>query len=185
MLVIAGVVSMVALAGCTPAPPEPLPIPTSATASTPSATPTPEYTPGVDPDADVAAAIATYEAYVEASNNLVVSDRDTWDPVLDLLLDEIKASSLATYEQMAARGEYFDGSATILSADKEETLGTVVRIHVCTDFSEAFIRDQHGDLVGGVTDYGPLSMNVVLRAEGDSNFGWKIGYFGESERPCS
>lgn len=185
MLVIAGVVSMVALAGCTPAPSEPLPIPTSATASTPSATPTPAYTPGVDPDADVAAAIAAYEAYVEASNNLVVSDRDTWDPVLDLLLDDYRASSLAIYEEMAANGESFQGEAVILSTEANGVQASILRLHVCTDFSQVLVLNRDGAVIAKPPGDGIRSMNVVLEPVEGSDSLWHIGFFGESTVPCS
>lgn len=184
MLVIAGVVSMVALAGCTPAPPEPLPIPTSATASTPSATPTPEYTPGVDPDADVAAAIATYEAYVEASNNLVVSDRDTWDPVLDRLAEPYRSGSLEGYEELASVGEYFDGSAIVLSTKAVEVQPTIIVLHVCTDFTARILRDTEGQQIGADDDYLVKSMSVVFQADAAGELGWLIYHFATSELPC-
>ncbi|MBV0893968.1 hypothetical protein [Microbacterium sp. NC79] len=180
MVAVGGIASMLALAGCTSTPDEPLPVPTSAPSTTP-----PEYTPGLDAEADVEAAIKTYEAYVEASNNLVIADRETWDPVLELLLEDYKASSITTYEGMAERGEVLEGEATIVSAELDEALGTVLRIHVCTDFSEALIRNADGTLIGSVEDYGVQSMNVVLQADGTAQYSWRIGFFGESDRPCS
>ena len=184
-LTVAGVVSMLALAGCAGDPEEPIHVPTSAQTTAPSPTPTPEYTPGLDPEADVQAAIETYEAYVKASNELVLADRATWDPVLELLLDDYRASSLATYEEMAGRGEAFEGDAVILSAEADEVAGTALRIHVCTDFSDALIFDKTGSLIGERSDYGVQSMNVVMQANESVPTGWKIGFFGESDRPCS
>lgn len=177
---VVGVALLIALAGCTSTPDEPLPVPTSAS----STTPTPEYTPGLDPEADVEAAIKTYEAYVEASNELVIADRETWEPVLDLLLEDYKASSLATYEEMADRGEAFDGEASVLLAEADEVAGTALRLHVCTDFSQRVVRDGDGALVGEQGDYGTRSMNVVMQATPNVEHGWLIGFFGESERPC-
>ncbi|GAA2532580.1 hypothetical protein GCM10009860_10640 [Microbacterium mitrae] len=174
LLALLGMTVLMALAGCVGEPPEQRPV----------VTPTPAYTPGVDPEADVAAAIETYEAYVEASNNLVLADRETWDPVLDLLLEDYRKSSVLSYEQMAENGEVFDGPGKIVSAELEQAYGTVLRIHVCTDFSAALIRDAHGDLIGDISEYGVLSMNVVLQAAEPSPHGWKIGYFGMSDRPC-
>lgn len=181
MVAVGGIASMLALAGCTSTPDEPLPVPTSA----PSTTPTPDYTPGLDAEADVEAAIKTYEAYVEASNNLVIADRETWDPVLELLLEDYKASSITTYEEMTSRGEEFQGEAVILLAEADEVAGTALRLHVCTDFSENFIVDANGAIVGERPDYRTRSMNVVLQANAEGPYAWKIGFFGESEEPCS
>lgn len=178
---VVGVALLFALAGCTSTPDEPLPVPTSA----PTTTPTPEYTPGLDPEADVEAAIKTYEAYVEASNELVIADRETWEPVLDLLMEDYKASSIATYEAMAERGEVIDGDSEILLAEADEVAGTALRLHVCTDFSRMVLRDSNGILVGAEPDYGVRSMNVVLEADDEAEHGWRIGFFGESERSCT
>ncbi|GAA2532573.1 hypothetical protein GCM10009860_10630 [Microbacterium mitrae] len=185
MLVIAGVVSMVALAGCTPAPSEPLPIPTSATTSTPSATPTPEYTPGVDPDADVAAAISTYEAYVEANNDVELSDSETWDSVLALLADPYLSDSISSYEELAAAGYKFEGDAQIVSAVATKVQSTIVNLHVCTDFAETMTLDSNGVLIGSAEDYAVKSMNVILQSNDGVQFGWAIVHIGWSDLTCS
>ena len=179
---VAALASLLVLAGCSgeSAPPEISPVTLTTTDS-----PNPGYTPGLDPEADVAAAIKTHEAYVEASNRLDVSDRETWDPVLDLLLDDYRASSVAIYEQMAADGESFNGSARILSAEPGEVYANILRLHVCTDFSELLLLDRSGTMIGKPTDYTVRSLNVVLEPVDDVNFPWRIGTFGESDEPCS
>lgn len=180
MVAVGGIASMLALAGCTSTPDEPLPVPTSA----PSTTPTPEYTPGLDAEADVEAAIKTYEAYVEASNNLVIADRETWDPVLELLLDDYKASSITTYEDMLANGESFTGTARVLSTEADGVEKDVLRLHVCTDFSDVFVLDRNGLVVGEPEGDGIRSMNVVFEPVTEGTARWSIGYFGKSDRPC-
>lgn len=174
LLALLGMTVLIALAGCVGEPPEQRPV----------VTPTPAYTPGVDPEADVAAAIETYEAYVEASNNLVLADRETWDPVLDLLLEDYRASSLAIYEEMAENGEAFRGEARILSAVENGVQSSMIRLHVCTDFSAVVVLDSSGTLIARPVGDGIRSMNVVLEPVQGGEARWHIGFFGESDRPC-
>lgn len=176
MLVIAGVVSMVALAGCTPAPPEPLPIPTSATASTPSATPSPAYTPGVDPDADVAAAIATYEAYVAAENGVVIADRETWDPLLDLLVGEMRDGTLDTLTTMAAEGTRLTGAAVILSAVLAGQDTERVVLDVCVDIGGTDIVGADGVSLVSPTREPVSAMRVRVVPVGSDSEQWKVDY---------
>ncbi len=182
MVAVVGVVSLLALAGCTDAPEEPLPIPTSSKTAEP--TPTPEYTPGVDPEADVAAAIKTYEAYVEASNELVLAERATWDPVLDLLAEPYRSESVTNYEGLAESGLSLEGDARVLSTLAAETQPTIIVLAVCTDFSQTRTRDSDGQQVGEDSGYAVRAMNVVFQTDESSDFGWLIYHFGESDAAC-
>lgn len=175
---------MLALAGCAGDPEEPIPVPTSAQTTAPSPTPTPQYTPGLDPEADVQAAIETYEAYVKASNELVLADRATWDPVLELLAEPYRSESVIGYEQLAADGREFEGAALISDISSVEVQPTIVTLHACTDFSERRIHESDGTQVGDDSDYFLKSMNIVLQAEQSSASGWLIAHFGWSELSC-
>ena len=147
--------------------------------------PNPGYTPGLDPEADVAAAIETYEAYVEASNRIDVSDRETWDPVLDLLAEPYRSGSLSGYAELSEVGQYFDGSAKILSAEPTEVQATIIVLHECTDFSTRFLRGADGEQIGNAADYGVRSMHVVFQADMAQELGWLIYHFAQSDLSCA
>ena len=173
MVAVVGVVSLLALAGCTDAPEEPLPIPTSSKTAEP--TPTPEYTPGVDPEADVAAAIKTYEAYVEAENGLVVSDRSTWDPYLDLLVGEMRDGTLARLTAMAEDGTSLSGETRILSTSLFGQDAQRVVLDVCLDIGDTDIVGKDGlSLVSADRD--PISAMRVRVVPGDDTSSWNVDY---------
>ncbi len=173
MVAVVGVVSLLALAGCTDAPEEPLPIPTSSKTAEP--TPTPEYTPGLDPEADVAAAIKTYEAYVAAGNNVVVADEATWAPVLSLTTGGLRDATEASFEDMRANGRDLKGAAQIASADLAGRESGIIVLDTCLDVSNTDVVAS-----GGVSvldpDRSPVSSLRVRFVLGEDAASWLLDH---------
>ena len=183
VLTFIAVASVMAISGCADAPDSSRPISTSTLKADP--TPTPQVSHGLETHAGtVNAAIETYEAYVSASDDLVIAERATWDAVLDLLADPYLSGSLATYDEFAASGYRFEGEARIVSAVPTKIQQTIVNLHVCTDFSETRMLDSAGNPIGTADDYVIKSMNVILQADDEALLGWKIVHFGYSDLIC-
>lgn len=126
-----GAAVMLSLAGCT----------------TPQPTPTP--TPAFANDEEAfAAAEATYRAYVDALNQVDLSDPETFEAVYDLTTGEANAGARKTFSQMHADGWVVSGSTGIQlvepSAVQPDTAVTV-SLDVCLDVSEVTLVDQQGD----------------------------------------
>lgn len=127
-----GAVLIVALAGCTPEPPEPTPTSTSAFASEAEA---------------FAAAEETYRAYVDALNEVDLSDPETFEPVYDLTTGELNASDRKSFSQWHSDEYSKVGDATILSIDMDSVdlaSKSQVVAHACLDISTVDIVDAAG-----------------------------------------
>lgn len=182
VLLAMGVAPLLMLAGCASPPSGP----TSNATSTPSATPTPAYTPGVDPDADVAAAIAAYEAYVEAENQVAIADRSTWDPLLDLIVGEMRDGTLETLMSMAEDGTTLTGGALILSAAVAGQDSERVVLDVCLDIGGTDIVGADGASLVSPTRLPISAMRVRVVPVVAAEVMWKIDYiiFREDGPEC-
>lgn len=182
LLAAVGVTTLLVFDGCTSPPPGP----TSNATSTPSATPTPAYTPGVDPDADVAAAIAAYEAYVEAENQVAIADRSTWDPLLDLIVGEMRDGTLETLMSMAEDGTTLTGGALILSAAVAGQDSERVVLDVCLDIGSTDIVGADGASLVSPTRLPISAMRVRVVPVVAAEVMWKIDYiiFREDGPEC-
>lgn len=93
-----------------------------------------------------AAAEATYRAYVDALNDVDLSDPETFEPVFALTTGEANAGARKSFSQMHADGWVVSGESSIplLSARTWDPAGNVVTFDVCLDVSEVALIDAAG-----------------------------------------
>ena len=121
---------IVALAGCTPEPPEPTPTPTSAFASEAEA---------------FAAAEETYRAYVEALNARHADPTARPQPT-DFLIGEALEAELDTEQLLKEQGRSIVGPARATdfrAVDAEADLSTVTAV-ICLDVADSRLLDEEG-----------------------------------------
>lgn len=139
---------VLALAGCTtPEPPEP--------------TPTPAFS---SEEEAFAAAEATYRAYVDALNQVDLSDPETFEPVYELTTGEANAGARETFSQMNADGWTVDGPTVIdvLEPGKSEPGYDSVELDVCLNVSQVTLIDSEGQSVVASDRRDVQSMRVTL-----------------------
>ena len=125
-----GALLVLALAGCTtPEPTDPTPTPTSAFASEEEA---------------FAAAEATYRAYVDALNEVDLSDPETFEPVYALTTGEANANERKSLSQMHADGWTVNGATVFASFFGESFADESVTAVVCSDVGAVDVVDTDG-----------------------------------------
>lgn len=171
------------LSGCAGAEEDPLRVPTKTTAQTPEPTvtltpiPSPSTTPGEDPEADVAAAIETYEAYVDASNNVDVTQETTWQPMLNLLANKLKSSTEGSLSELATAGTQLTGDTKILLAELAGQDANRVVLDVCIDISGTDAIDKNGNSLVDKNREPISPMRVRVIPVGDASSAvWKIDH---------
>ncbi len=124
-----GAAVMLSLAGCTTPPPTPTPTPAFAS----------------DEEA-FAAAEATYRAYVDALNQVDLSDPETFEAVYDLTTGEANADDRKTLTAFHADGVSLTGASVITFLEPvNDAAGTDdVRLAVCLDVSTVDLLDEQG-----------------------------------------
>ncbi len=150
-----GAVLVLGLAGCgTPEPAEPTP------------------TPAFSSEAEAfAAAEETYRAYVEALNQVDLSDPNTFEPVYELTTGDLNASERKNLSRMSADEWTVNGTTVITRIDrlKIDPSTSEVQLGACADVSAVELRDAAGNSV--VTgDRPPIqSVRVTLEIEPPGN----------------
>src|SRR6478735_4515131 len=121
---------VLALTGCTtPEPPEP--------------TPTPAFS---SEEEAFAAAEETYRAYVDALNQVDLSDPETFEEVYAWTTGELNASDRKGLSTYHADGASVDGDSSVLLIAPPPG-GSVLEgdgIAVCLDVSDVMVTDAHG-----------------------------------------
>ena len=127
----AGAVLVVALAGCgTPEPSKP--------------TPTPVFS---SEEEAFAAAEETYRAYVDALNQVDLSDPNTFEPIYDLTTGDANAGARKTFSRMHAEGLIVSGPTVAAVVEPRQMGGgdpISVELAVCLDVSEVTVTDAAG-----------------------------------------
>lgn len=102
-------------------------------------TPTPESTPtptGFASEAEAfAAAEATYRAYIDALNNVDLSDPATFEPVYELTAGDFNAASRESLSQLHAEGASFQGQRSYFNPEALTWSATDATLAVCLDVS--------------------------------------------------
>ncbi|WP_251449515.1 hypothetical protein [Microbacterium sp. Marseille-Q6648] len=117
------------------------------------ATPDPVETPPAfaSEEEAFAAAEETYRAYVDAVNEVDLSDPSSFDPVFELTTGELNASDRRSFSDWHAEGYVKSGAASVVevrSVGVNESY-TSVTIDVCYDVSQVKVVDENGaSLVG-------------------------------------
>jgi hypothetical protein len=159
-----GALLMLTLAGCTtPEPTDPTPTPTSAFASEEEA---------------FAAAEATYRAYVDALNDVDLSDPETFEAVYEWTTGELNASDRKSYSQWHSDDYTKVGEAVIVSIEPQAMNTDVespeVDAHVCLDISAVDIRDGEGASVVAADRPDIQSLRIKFLESDGSAFGLRI-----------
>lgn len=167
---IAGLLA-VALAGCTPSsPPEP--------------TPTPAF---ASDDEAFAAAEATYRAYVDALNQVDLSDPRTFEAVYDWTTGEANAGARTTFTEMHADGWVVVGTTTLRSMERSDQQfdPNSVGLDICLDVSEVSVFDSYGDSVVAA-DRRDLQPMLIRFDPADTSTGLAIAMIDgrEDGAPC-
>lgn len=119
---------VLALTGCTtPEPPEP--------------TPTPAFS---SEEEAFAAAEATYRAYVDALNQVDLSDPETFEPVYELTTGEANANERESLSQMHADGWKVDGATVVTAFAGDSYSDGSIDALVCSDVSAVDVHDATG-----------------------------------------
>lgn len=148
----------VVMSGCTGSP-----------APTPS-TPTP-----LTEEQAFAAAEETYRAYVDALNQVDLSDPETFEPVYALTTGEANADFRKSFSQMSADGWTVDGVSVPTVVEPGEATSTSASLLICIDVSAVTVVDHHGQsqVHADRRDVQPMT----IRLEGHSSESWKIAKF--------
>ncbi|MBW9108808.1 hypothetical protein [Microbacterium ureisolvens] len=158
-----------ALAGCTT--PEPEPTPTSAFSSE---------------DEAFAAAEETYRAYVDALNQVDLSDPETFEAVYSWTTADASAGERRSLSTMHADGWTVTGQTVVQSVELEsiETEPGAVRIAVCSDVSAVDVIDESGSSVVAA-DRPPIqSSSVTLTSATHSPTGLLISAIEGGGHEC-
>lgn len=101
--------------------------------TTPSPEPTPTPTGFASEAEAFAAAEATYRAYIDALNQVDLSDPATFEPVYELTAGEFNAASRESLSQLHAEGAVFEGQRAYFNAEALTWSATDVTLAVCLD----------------------------------------------------
>lgn len=142
----------------------------------------PTPTPSFSSDEDAfAAAEATYRAYVDALNQVDLSDPATFEPVYAWTTGEANANERKSLSQMSADGWEVEGATTIIAVAATPTPRTIT---ACTDVSQIDVRDAEGNSV--VSDSRPQfqSVQVTLEPDETSTTGLLVARIEGSDQAC-
>jgi len=125
---VAAIAAVILLVGCTPEP-EPTPSPT-----------------GFASEAEAfAAAEETYRAYVDAGNQVDLTDPSTFEALFAWSTGELNELDRRAYSEYHAEQATMSGDATIIRAEPQmRNEGGVVNLNVCLDVSEVFFFNADG-----------------------------------------
>lgn len=127
---VAAIAAVVMLAGCSPDP-EPIPTPT-----------------GFASEAEAfAAAEETYRAYVEAGNEVDLSDPGTFEPLFAWTTGELNELDRESLSGLHADGVTIDGEPNIvdIQLDHWDVEAQSVHLHTCQDVSDVEVLDASGN----------------------------------------
>lgn len=156
-----GTALVLALSGCTT--PEPAaPTPTAAFASEEEA---------------FAAAEETYRAYVDALNQVDLSDPETFEDVYAWTTGEAKADFRKSFSGMHADGLTVSGDSTVTVVETLEfdpADPNSIKLATCLDVSEVKVVDPAGQSVVDPQRTPIQSLTVVMTADSGAEYGWKM-----------
>lgn len=140
-------------------------------------TPTPESTPtptGFASEAEAfAAAEATYRAYIDALNNVDLSDPATFEPFYGLTSGDLNASDRETFSGYHAEGFSKTGEVEVTQVAGADWLEPIATLQVCYDVSKVEIVDAKGTSL--VTDRRPDVQPLDVMVDVEQNKVTKIG----------
>ncbi|MGC5223045.1 hypothetical protein ACPW96_10655 [Micromonospora sp. DT81.3] len=136
-----------------------------------------ETTPAfVSEDEAFAAAEETYRAYVDAVNQVDLSDPETFEPVFALTTGEANAAARESFSQMHADGWAVAGDSipTVIEDGAQEGLPDSLQLSICLVVSDVRVLDSEGASVVS-DDRGDVhSMTIHLDASRSAPDGWLV-----------
>ncbi|MCR2819110.1 hypothetical protein NQ166_09755 [Microbacterium sp. zg.Y1090] len=176
--VVAAVGAAVIVALLTACTPEPQPAPT----------PTPTSTAFASEADAFAAAEETYRAYVDALNQVDLSDPATFEAVYAWTTGEANAASRQSFSQMHAEGLTVGGvsTPTVVEARSSEDAPDGVEVAVCVDVSQVTLVNPSNESVVAPDRRDVQSLLLDLEV-GETPTGWSISLISgrEGEPACS
>ncbi|MDL5350042.1 hypothetical protein [Microbacterium sp. zg-YB36] len=135
-----------------------------------------------------AAAEETYRSYVDALNQVDLSDPDTFEPVFAWTSGEANANERETLSQMHAEGWEVSGltQAPVVELGRVE-LPSSVELLVCQDVSDVDIVDTRGNSQVSPGRPGIQSMSILLDSSRSTATGLAISKISgrEGDPPCA
>lgn len=123
--------------------------------------PPPGPTPGFTSKAEAfAAAEKTYRAYVDALNEVDLSDPETFEAVYAWTTGEANAEARTTFTRMHADGWVVEGQSEPTVIDLHTDTVRKVRLAICLDVSGVKLTDDSGRSV--VTDDRPAVQSMLV-----------------------
>lgn len=154
--------SVIALTGCLGSTPEPAPTPTAVFSSEEEA---------------FAAAEETYRAYVEALNDVDLTEPSTFEPLFAWTTGTLNSETRKTFSEMHADGWVVDGTTLLPLVKPTMADGgdfSVVEVAVCQDVSGVSVVDAEGRSVVSADRPGVQSMLATLVEAPESPTGYLI-----------
>lgn len=149
---------VLALGGCaTPEPEEP--------------TPTPVFS---SEEAAFAAAEETYRAYVDALNQVDLSDPETFEAVYDWTTGEANASDRKSLSGLHADGVTLTGSSVITALEPIGAVNDDLTLAACVDIATVDLLDADGNSVVDADRPDTQRTTITLRADSDAPYGFLV-----------
>ena len=141
--------------------------------TTPSPEPTPTPTGFASEAEAFAAAEATYRAYIDALNQVDLSDPATFEPFFGLTNGELNASDRETFSGYHADSVTKTGEVKVTHVSGASWSDPVATLQVCYDVSDVEIVDSNGESL--VTDRRPDVQSLDVLVDVKQNKVTKIG----------
>ncbi|MEO2132610.1 MAG: hypothetical protein ABGX78_15490 [Microbacterium sp.] len=145
-IVVAAMLGVGALAGCGPSDPAPTPTPTGFASE----------------EEAFAAAEATYRAYVDALNQVDLSDPSTFEEVYRWTTDDANAEARESFSQMHADGWTVSGQTGYDSLRLVDIESTPIMVEVCLDVTDVDVLDESGQSIVPATRLDRQAVSVDL-----------------------
>jgi len=145
-------------------------------ACVPTPAPTPTTTGFASEEEAFAAAEATYRAYVDALNDVDLSDPATFEPLYTLTTGDANEAARVTFSQMHADGWVVEGPTVLALLERatSPSLSESARLAVCVDVSEVEVVDSTGTSVVAVDRKDVQPMLITLEPSWAADHGWLI-----------
>ncbi|MFG6401101.1 hypothetical protein [Microbacterium sp. P04] len=135
--------------------------------------PTPtETTPTFSSEEEAyAAAEETYRAYVDALNQVDLSDPETFEPVFALTTGDANANARKTFSEMHANGWIVGGDSVATVVEHAGVESGAPALAVCLDVSSVTVTDQSGASVVAADRGDVQSMKILTSISSSSPTG--------------
>jgi hypothetical protein len=146
----------------------------------PEPAPTPTAPVFASEDAAFAAAEETYRAYVDALNQVDLSDPETFEAVYAWTTGEANAEARETFSRMHADQWTVTGTSVPTAVDPRSWSGAdlgEIDVAVCLDVSSVQLTDASGKSVVSADRPNVQSMLVSMSASNSNATGWVISDF--------